>query len=42
MAKVHNSNHNLVCVIEDGGVIVIEGKGCRTILTPSKPVKYKI
>ena len=25
-----------------GRVIVIEGKGCRTILTPSKPVKYKI
>ena len=43
MAKVHNANHDIVCVInEEDGSIVIEAKGCRTVLKPDKPVKYEI
>lgn len=42
MRKVHNANHQLICIIEKDGVIVIEGKGCRTLIKPEISVNYKI
>lgn len=43
MAKVHNANHEIVCVVnEEDGSIIIQARGCRTVLKPDKPVKYEI
>lgn len=43
MAKVHNANNDIVCVIDEkDGSVIIEARGCRTVLKPDKPVKYKI
>ena len=43
MAKVHNANHDIVCVIDEkDGSVTIEARGCKTILKPDKPVKYEI
>ena len=43
MAKVHNANFNIVCSIDERNAsIIIDAKGCVTILKPDKPVKYKI
>ena len=40
--KVHNANHKLVCIIAEDGSIIIQGKGCKTIIKPDKAVSYKI
>lgn len=42
MQKVHNANNEIVCVIAEDGSIIIEARGCRTILYPDKKITYKI
>ena len=42
MQKVHNANREIVCIIDDDGNIIIEAKGCRTIIRPDKKTTYKI
>ena len=42
MKKVRNLKNKLVCEIGPDSSIIIIGKGCKTILKPSKEVDYKI
>lgn len=42
MQKVHNANREIVCIIDDDGNIIIEARGCRTVIRPDKKTTYKI